>query len=395
MWIPKTEQEIVDVVSSGNLEETVIFDAKREVPPKSIEVAKDVAAMANDGGVLIFGIGEDENKRLTILNPIPIAGTPERISSIVNSAITEPPTISIKIIPTIENPSIGYIVVIIPPSERAPHMVVVKGDHRFYGRSDKGNMLLTEAAVSRLYERRKSWEVNATQLIETEIENSPYPPNPELAYLYMIAHPIASRENLLDEGLKEGETIQGMLSGIIEYVMRTEIYPRSLFPEIRPPTRWIQRTNGLFGKLSSSGSNDDRKAAEAAINLKINFNGTTHIFYGRAASREDKSLLFYPKNVAGITTSFLLFTSELYNRSKYFGGVDFGLGITGLKGCEPHWRKPFWISELLPYDQDKYVKTKRVSAIVMKENLIELVKELVMPLVNAISQGAIDPFQSD
>jgi len=103
-------------------------------------------------------------------------------------------------------------------------------------------------------------------------------------------------------------------------------------------------------------------------------------------------LLFFPEIVAGITTRFLAFNSKLYNRSNYFGGVGIGLGITGLKGCVPYWPKLFGTSGFLPYDQDKYVKTKRFSAIVLKENPIEVARELVMPIVNAISQGAIDPF---
>lgn len=53
MWIPKTEKEIVQAVSCGSLEETITFDAKRELPTKNAEIAKDVAAMANDGGVII------------------------------------------------------------------------------------------------------------------------------------------------------------------------------------------------------------------------------------------------------------------------------------------------------------------------------------------------------
>jgi hypothetical protein len=52
MWIPKTEEEIVAAVMSGSLEESVIFDAKKELPEqkRNEDIAKDVASMANDGG---------------------------------------------------------------------------------------------------------------------------------------------------------------------------------------------------------------------------------------------------------------------------------------------------------------------------------------------------------
>src|SRR5262245_3642364 len=131
MWIPKTEGEIIHAVTSGSLEATTIFDAKRELPASSrnADLAKDVAATANEGGVRFYDIGEDTNHRPTVLNPIPLAAQPERITSIVQTSIAEPPVITIAVIPTSADPAFGYLVVVVPPSPRAPHMVIVGGDH--------------------------------------------------------------------------------------------------------------------------------------------------------------------------------------------------------------------------------------------------------------------------
>jgi len=57
MWIPKTEDELTTAVKAGAIEEGVTFDAKQELPSKNPELAKDVAAMATDGGVLLYGLG--------------------------------------------------------------------------------------------------------------------------------------------------------------------------------------------------------------------------------------------------------------------------------------------------------------------------------------------------
>ncbi len=38
-----------------------------------------VAAMANEGGILIYGVGEDANKRATLLRPIVLKGVPEQV----------------------------------------------------------------------------------------------------------------------------------------------------------------------------------------------------------------------------------------------------------------------------------------------------------------------------
>jgi hypothetical protein len=65
VWIPKTEQDILAAIEAGDLTETATFDAKAILPAKgrSKDLAIDVAAMAKDGGTLLYGVGEDEQRR--------------------------------------------------------------------------------------------------------------------------------------------------------------------------------------------------------------------------------------------------------------------------------------------------------------------------------------------
>ena len=81
MWTPKSEEEILAAIRSGDLSETAIFDAKMDLPAKrrSKDLAIDVAAMANDGGTLLYGVGEDEHGRPTVPNPFELAGAAERV----------------------------------------------------------------------------------------------------------------------------------------------------------------------------------------------------------------------------------------------------------------------------------------------------------------------------
>lgn len=63
MWIPTDANELEGLITSGRLDESSVLDFKRELPANTKELAKDVAAMANDGGTLVFGIGEDATGR--------------------------------------------------------------------------------------------------------------------------------------------------------------------------------------------------------------------------------------------------------------------------------------------------------------------------------------------
>jgi hypothetical protein len=114
MWIYKTEQEILAAIDVGDLIETASFDAKEALPAKgkSKDLAIDVAAMSADGGTLLYGVGEDDNDRLTVPQPFELAGARERVDQIVRSTISEPPAIEVYAIPTDDDSSLGYLVVV-------------------------------------------------------------------------------------------------------------------------------------------------------------------------------------------------------------------------------------------------------------------------------------------
>jgi predicted HTH transcriptional regulator len=175
MWTPKTASEVEEAAARGDLEETHTFDAKVALPTskKNHDLAVDVDAMTVDGGSLIYGLGEDKNKRLTVLSPIVLAGARERVAQIVETSISEPPFIRIHAPPTDADLTKGYLVVEVPQSPRAPHQVTSGGDLRFYGRGPTGNRILTEGEVAQLYRRREQWEVDREQLLAAEVSAAP------------------------------------------------------------------------------------------------------------------------------------------------------------------------------------------------------------------------------
>jgi hypothetical protein len=108
MWIPASEQEILAAIEAGNLIENATLDAKAALPDKgrSKDLAKDVAAMTNNDGTLLYGVGEDEHGRPTVLKPFKIAGARERVDQIVRTSISEPPSIEVSTITTCDDPSL-------------------------------------------------------------------------------------------------------------------------------------------------------------------------------------------------------------------------------------------------------------------------------------------------
>jgi hypothetical protein len=61
-------------------------------------------------------IAEDEHGRPTIPQPIPLAGAADRIGQIVATSISEVPYIDVREYPCPDEPSKGYLLVIVPQS---------------------------------------------------------------------------------------------------------------------------------------------------------------------------------------------------------------------------------------------------------------------------------------
>lgn len=394
MWIPKDEQEIISATTNGSLEETLTFDAKREIPLKNIDTAKDVSALANTaGGVLLYGVDEDSDGRLIVLNPIVLENQRERIDQIVRNSVDEVPRFTISRIETRADASRGYLVVVVPPSERAPHMVIVKGERRFYGRGETGNYILSQTEVGRLYERRRLVESNILPELERAIEEAPLADNEEFAHLHIVARPVFPDDTILTKALSSGQSHKELLRALVQSAVDPSVYEDQYSPDFQQPSVWTRRPDGYFGRLQD-GSEISRRPDAHTLHLQINLDGSARLFCGRAAdatgSRGRKE--FISTIVAGNTTRLLALLGDLYEKASYFGMVDVAVAVTGLNGSVLHRPcNPF--SDLPRYEGRDYRRSSRSSAELLKEDSKRVAAGLLMPLMDAISQGTENPFK--
>ena len=394
MWMPKTEDEIKAVVLSRRLEETNTFDAKQELAKTSEEIAKDIAAMAVDGGVIIYGIGEDEQKRPTRLTPVSLAGARERIDSVVGTAIDEPPFVKMYTIPTEDDPSVGYVIVVVPQSPRAPHMVTIRDINSYYGRSATGNRKLNQSEVRQLYDRNRAFEIDREALLNAEIAAAPIAVNPNSSYIHMYSRPVVPNDGMLKR-LSQDTRLPQSLNSL--FANLDSFYEVDRSPFIETPLSWVIRTEGFRGSVFPTNRNAITPQPET-VTIQLDHNGMGHVFCARAAEREggdDSLLIFYPTIVAGIASRFIGIMGRLYDQANYYGAVDIGVAVTNLTGAVPSLNENFHFHFSLmnnPYDRNEYRKIERRSAIELLENPQQIGSDLLMPLIQAINQNNSNPF---
>ena len=403
MWIPKNEEEIKQVVASGQLQESAIFDGKRQIP-KSLDLAIDIAAMATDGGVLVIGIGEDEDKRLTQLCPIPLAGAPEQVSQIIHTNIDEPPHVEVKPIQCAEDKSQGYLVVVVPQSSRAPHMVVTRGHNRFYGRTPAGNQRLTQGQVDLLYERRRRWQVDQSAVLQREIDRSPVPPRPELGYLHLVVWPTASDDRMIERMIPQldpdGIHDIAALNGLVQRASAPEFLPRAprTRPEFAQYGEWIRQPNGYrFAVYRSQRDEFYRETPDYVMEMQIDYDGTGHFFSGAAAAKtgEDRQTKAVHDGLVAVNAArFLALMAALYEASGYWGSVEVGLAVTGIKGAiSGQLVGSLGEKRAEPYPDDDYRETRRFSRLELSDNTLNCAQHLTRRLFATTGQGRVpDPF---
>lgn len=148
MWYPHTWSDIEALI--GHAQESSTLDFKVELG-SSPDIAKDLAAMALNGGVLVYGVAEDKTAGVAHeIKPIALTQVEERLHQIAGSGIAPPVDLDVLRIRQTPDASTGVVVAVVPTSPLAPHQV----NYRYPFRRGTTTDYLEERDVERLYQQR-------------------------------------------------------------------------------------------------------------------------------------------------------------------------------------------------------------------------------------------------
>jgi len=349
--------------------------------------------MTVDGGSLLYGLGEDENQRLTVLSPVELAGAPERIAQVVETSISEPPFIRIRTLPLPGDATKGYVVVLVPQSPRAPHQVISGSDMRYYGRGAKGNRVLSEAEVAALYGRRERWQVDRDALLREELARAP-DIDPQLGYLLTFARPVVPDDSMIERvAASGGELLELLMKGARAWgEVRADRYGQRYDPDFRNAIHTWRR--GVAGWSISTYREADDSPRDTA-KLELDFDGTGHFFCGRVVDTMSTGFgsgtrVLFEAILASNLASFFGALGALYEAAAYVGQVDVGMALTGIEGTLPygihHWGENAFSG---PPPQ----RTARVTAAEMRDDPKGIALSLIRRFLDATRGTTYSPFE--
>lgn len=349
--------------------------------------------MTVDGGVLLYGLGGDDPTRPDTLMPFDLSGVAERIDQVAQAAISEPPTIEIHDIGSTSSPGTGYLVVVIPASPRAPHMVTLEGENRYYGRGATGNRILTEGEVARLYARREQWEIDRGSLLANVIAAIPFKfeePPKQIGPMVVVARPVASSKELLGRARGDMDADHFLQRNFSERARELDPYPDQGTPGLgdafdvarRGSTTWIlQRDRDLTlpyqARLELTASGQFTYWHAPTINSR--------------ARSGDPRLLLMERSVTRAVFQTLATAAWLYEQGGYAGAVDIAVAVLNIEDAEgAALSSGFGNSP--PYGAVDYRNDARVTTSELRLNAERLTSDLLAGLFDVISPRNYDPF---
>lgn len=309
-------QELID----NHQEENIILEFKRELTANSKEIAKDISSMANsEGGIIIYGINEDQTGKANSIEWIDIPNFKERLENIIATTIT--PQVSFKIF-SIQNEgdNTKFVHLILVPKSNNLHMVVKENDNRYYKR------------LGRTIQRMEDSEIKERiQLINFNRQNI----NSILSLLKSEFHELT------------GTDLES-IGKINYYVIPDELGDKtSNIGELRNVITSIRNNlsegidfDSYKGTISNSMFSDGRKWHRATIIHK-----TGIIEFRRS---HEYAEIFGAYREAELLLKLISLTNDFYRKIDYYGGykIYIEIGNLGRYAFNPTWGNTTGVYEM-------------------------------------------------
>lgn len=266
-----TWDELRSAAAAGVLDETQWVELKQAVPAASKEanreLARDLASLSVDGGVLVIGI-EDADRAAGAVVGAKLEGLATRIDQVARGGITPPLNVAITTVADPEDATSGVVIVEVPASVTAPHMV----DGSYWGRGATGKAKLADPDVRRLLNDRDARRTGfEDRLTAVRSDLDPQPANRAESHLYLLLEPQGAPSTSMQAQI--GRPIDA-LAAVLNTLQQRPVYPPSFegFRWAHPHPDGYLLTNVIDGQ-----------ATELMLQMVLGDDASIRLVSGRAS----------------------------------------------------------------------------------------------------------------
>lgn len=384
-WFPATEEEVASAAAAGLLDEsTGRVELKRELgsgKKANVELARDLASLAVEGGLLLVGVDEPTGGAPARLHGVPLDGLPERVEQVALMRCDPPLTVRSVCIPSVDDPSRGYLAVRVPMSVDAPHMV----DGRYWGRGVTTKRMLSDRDVEQLLARRRRLNETADEALSSFVERDPLAeaaPDSR-GHMFLVAVPIGARPELLLDVIGTA----GWQRTLLETVLRVPWpgYSRKFSPEVANAPQAATIPGGWM--LSTHYGEELPRDPEGVLQVEIGEEGTIRVFCARATGtlrREAGHQHLFELLIAGVTLQTVMLAAHLGELTGFGGRWALGVELTGIADAPSWFASRRFLSQGRSYRDDRYRRLTSADTVEMASRPNAVTERLVGSLMRTM-----------
>ncbi|TQN44145.1 putative DNA-binding protein [Blastococcus colisei] len=377
-WTPDTWRHVVDAAVAGTLDETQWVELKAALPahskPANLELARDLASLAVDGGLLIIGI-EDDKGRAGAVSGVELADLADRVDQVARDRV-HPPLV-VRPVPIVDptRPGRGCLLVTVDASPEAPHMV----DERYWGRGATGKRPLIDADVRRLLALNAQQREDFMQVVRQYVDAGP------LAIpgsLHVLLTPRAGQHGALRDFLEEPFQLQQLVNEVCA-TDRTGWNLEAL-SQSRLTLRGLDISNVPLGDAvaSSDFSQLHGKAVSLRDDGRVALTVTTLVFTETETGSTKRWLS--TKAVVALPRQTLRLAARLADYAGYGGQWDAAVVVTGLQGVKAHGDgHRFWAMGTA-YPENEYLWSTTTTTGELVDRPDDVLTRLLTPLLRVL-----------
>lgn len=392
-WGPSTWSDVVEAAAGGLLDESHWVDLKQELATGkatiNTDLAKDLASLAVDGGLLLIGI-EDHNSHAGKVCGVELAGLADRVDQIARDKVHPSLVVRSAEVPDPDHDGRGCLLVHIPPSAQAPHMV----DYVYYGRGDKANIRLSDEQVrSILADRARSQQGIVADLRQMTKDDPISEEDRKNGHLYLLARPETASDEALVDFLARNDAHQAVLQML--HQIRIARSGSSFEPDLVSLPNRITRADGhAFTTVSPEYDAHEDSMIDLLVRedggIRLTCGRGTDLFRPQTYPESEPVRVVFPSLVLGLAHSLIAFAGQLADQhAAYQGQWQLGIRMNRLRGvlawetARDLMRRPGH-----PYTRDDYERTTTATTEQLVNTPRAVADQLVMPLLRGLGVAA-------
>jgi len=358
-WSPESIRVVQSLIDSGMANESLTLDFKAALPANK-SLAKHFAAFAIHGGTVVVGVAENTSA-VFVVEPIEIAGQPERVEQIAQTLVDPPITVSTRVLLDPTDPSSGLLVIEIPPSSNAPHQV----DGRYYERGDKQSRPMTDSSVERLMAARRL-AVDAMHVgLEAAMGRDPCRGTGQLAHIFMVARPLGATHDELYGAIGGTSGWSAFASDVRMARPHQQLSNGEWAPTLagnahhqgsRPGGYAITSLDAREGRTCTS---PDPGVENHLLDLEIKDDGSVEYFCGRGSDVFGDKHLLFPRGVVGACLDVIAAVRCIGSKTGVPRQWDLGLAVTHTEGLRAWTKADF--APVTAFAEDQFLAYHRAS----------------------------------